>query len=187
MSTSSQGSRKPVLAVMAVVILAMFATSFIYRMRHPSLSATLREVPAEKSSENRDMLRVQELMVQIQSKPDDVQALIELGEAFMAMNAVDRALVFFDKAARLDPGNLRLLRDKGMLSFERKEYGPASESFAAILAKDAKNGTAHFNLGVIKRYYLNQTVEAKEHFKAVLDSEPEGRVADLARKELEKP
>ena len=187
MTAASQNSRKPVLLVMAVLLAVMFVTSFAYRMRHPSMTAAVRETPAAQEAENQEMMRIQELMVQLKDHPEDGAAMLELAEAFMSMQAMDRAALFLDKAAKLLPGDTRLLRDQGMVAFERQEYAKARDAFQGILARDPANATAHFNLGVIKRYYLNQTEPALGHFRSVVESDPNGRVGEMARKELEKP
>lgn len=189
MARTSQDSRKPVLALMAVLVAAMFIASFVYRMRHPAMTMTLREAPAaaDKEAENQEMMHIQELMGQLQANPGDAGAMIELAEAFMSIKALDRAALFLDKAAKIVPGSTRLLRDQGMVAFEREEYPKARDAFQGILERDAKNATAHFNLGVLKRYYLNQTEPAMAHFRTVVEADPSGRVGEMARKELEKP
>lgn len=188
MTANRPGLRHPVLAVMGLLLAAMFVTSFVYRVNHSALSVTLRDSPREADHQAEDMSRVQELMMQIQGDPGNVAVLAELGETFMHMEAFDRAATFLEKARKLEPGNVRVLRDLGMLRFERKEFGEAAEAFQGILAAEPQNATAHFNLGVVKRYYLNRTDEAKVHFQAVLEAAgPEDKVAEHARKELEKP
>jgi tetratricopeptide (TPR) repeat protein len=173
---------------MAVLVSAMFIASFVYRMRHPAMTVTLREAPAaDKEAENQEMMHIQELMGQLQASPGDAGAMIELAEAFMTMKALDRAALFLDKAAKIVPGNTRLLRDQGMVAFEHEDYPKARDAFQGILERDARNATAHFNLGVLKRYYLNQTEPAMAHFRAVVEADPSGRVGEMARKELDKP
>lgn len=188
MTRTSQDSRKPVLLIMAVLVAAMFLTSFVYRMRHPAMTVTLREAPAAaKEADGQEMMHIQELMGQLQANPGDGEAMIELAEAFMGMKALDRATLFLDRAAKVMPGSTRLLRDQGMVAFEHEDYPKARDAFQGILDRDAKNATAHFNLGVLKRYYLNQTEPAMAHFRAVVEADPSGRVGEMARKELDKP
>lgn len=174
--TARSGALRPgqrvVVWVMAAAVLGVFASSFWYRMAHPSLQVEARGERAERGPEAQvpagGMERIQELVAQVRQEPGNVPALLELSQAFMMMRAYDRALSFLDQGLAKEPGNVELLRARGAALFQKKDFAKAAEAFAAIKARDPNDALARFNLGVLYKYYLDKRAAGEAELKAVL-------------------
>lgn len=167
--------RKTVLGLMAVGVLAMFATSFVYRMENPSLTERV-ERPAGMGGMGKNgqmtgpMKEIMELMQGLQEKPEDVGLLLRAAEQFMMMNAWDRAAVFLDKAASLEPDNPQVLNDQGIALYNMKKPEDALGKFERLLEKNPDDYRARYNLGLLYKYALKNPDKARECFQAVADS-----------------
>jgi tetratricopeptide (TPR) repeat protein len=167
--------RKTVLGLMAVGVLAMFATSFVYRMENPSLTERV-ERPAGMGGMGKNgqmtgpMKEIMELMQGLQEKPEDVALLLRAAEQFMMMNAWERAAVFLDKAASLEPDNPQVLNDQGIALYNMKKPEDALGKFERLLEKNPDDYRARYNLGLLYKYALKNPDKARECFQAVADS-----------------
>lgn len=191
--------RKAVILAVFVALAAMFATSFLYRMNNPNLfvksqaSRSFADAgggeggPAMGGAMNGAMSRVKEYMDRVRQDPDDVEALVGLGNAFLMMRAWDRALEPLEKARQLKPGDASVLKAVGIAYFNKEEYAKAEEAYEAILRTDPADTLALFNLGVIYKHYFKKPDIAQTYFEKVLALEKEdAEMIKLARQELDK-
>lgn len=170
--TSPLTGRRLVILVAAAGLTVIFATSFWYRMEHPSLRVEMRserQAPPGMG-QGQDMGRIQDLMAKLQSDPNDLPTTLELAEAFLSMRAYDRAEAFLNRARAIKPDEPAILRGMGMIHFERKEYDLAAKDFETLLAREADDAVTRYNLGIVLKYYLNRPDEAARHFQAVRDN-----------------
>ena len=194
------GRRAVILAVLLAVA-AMFVTSFAYRMANPNLFVKAQPSrgfadagergesgpPAMGGATNGAMSRVKEYMDRVKQHPDDVEALVGLGNSFLMMRAWDRALEPLQKAHELRPQDTTVLKAVGIAWFNKEDYTKASEAYEAILAIDPNDTLALFNLGVIYKHYFKKPDVAQTYFEKVLDMEKEdAEMIKLAREELGK-
>ena len=71
------------------------------------------------------MSKVREFMARVEANPDDVDALVGLGNSFLMMRAWDRALEPLEKANRIEPGNTAVLKGIGIAHFNREAFDKA--------------------------------------------------------------
>ena len=194
--------RKAVILAVFVALAAMFATSFVYRMNNPNLFVKSRApqnfadagegeggpgAPAMGGAMNGAMSRVKEYLERVKQHPDDVEALVGLGNSFLMMRAWDRALDPLEKARKLKPDDTTVLKAIGIAYFNKEEYTKASEAYEAILKIDPKDTLALFNLGVIYKHYFKKPDVAQTYFEKVLSLEKQdAEMLNLARQELGK-
>lgn len=172
MTSPVPAGRRLMILFLVAGLAVIFAASFWYRMEHPSLRVEMRaggQTPPGMG-QNQDMGRVQELMAKMQTDPNDLPTLLELAEAFLSMRAYDRAEAFLNRAKALKPDEPAILRGMGMVHFERKQYDLAAKDFQELLARDADDSIAHYNLGIVLKYYLKRPEEAVRQFQAVRDN-----------------
>jgi tetratricopeptide (TPR) repeat protein len=197
--------RNAVVSLVFVGVAAMFIASFAYRLNNPNLVVMARQ-PASMNAGNAggvgsgegamppgmeqmggNMARIKEYMAQVEANPDDVDALIGLGNAFLLMRAWDRALEPLERANRLSPGNVDVLKGIGIAQFSREDYVKASAAYDAILAVNPDDTLALFNLGVIFKHYFEKPDQARTYFVKVLELEhDDAEMIKLAKQELEK-
>ncbi|NDV18035.1 tetratricopeptide repeat protein [Pseudodesulfovibrio sp. JC047] len=189
--------RKAVIVTMVVAIGVMFMTSFVYRMDNPNLFVKVQPQHTADDGHDHDgdgmpgnamngaMSQVKEYMARVDADPNDVDALIGLGNSFLMMRAWDRALEPLGKARTLQPENTMILKGVGIAYFNKEDFTKASEAYEAILAIDDTDTLALFNLGVIYKHYFKKPDAAKTCFTRVLELEKDDQeMIKLAREEL---
>ncbi|WP_338669938.1 tetratricopeptide repeat protein [Pseudodesulfovibrio methanolicus] len=191
--------RKAVILAVFLALAAMFATSFLYRMNNPNLFVKSQPsrsfadaggdegAPAMGGAVSGAMSRVKEYLERVKKNPDDVEALVGLGNSFLMMRAWDRALEPLEKARKLRPDDTSVLKAVGIAYFNKEEYTKASEAYEAILKIDPEDTLALFNLGVIYKHYFKKPDIAQTYFEKVLALEKQdAEMLKLARQELGK-
>ncbi|QGY41717.1 tetratricopeptide repeat protein [Pseudodesulfovibrio cashew] len=191
--------RKTVIIAVLFCVAAMFVTSFAYRMRNPNLFVQVKQPagstgqgamtppPGMTGGAEGPMAKVREYMIQVEKNPNDVKALINLGNSFLMMRAWDRALEPLEKANKLEPGNVHLLKAIGIARFNKKDYAEAAAAYEAVLKVEPEDTLALFNLGVIHKYYFEKQDQARTYFEKVLAVEKEdAELIKMAKQELEK-
>lgn len=142
--------------------------------------------PPQGMGQGQGMGMVKEFMARVDANPNDVEALIGLGNAFIMMRAWDRALEPLEKANTLEPGNIILLKSIGIAHFNKEEFKQASGVYDEILEIDPNDTLALFNQGVIFKYYFEKPDAARTYFEKVLEVEKEdAEIIKMAKQELE--
>ncbi|NCC23599.1 MAG: tetratricopeptide repeat protein [Deltaproteobacteria bacterium] len=187
--TAPQSRATLVVAAAALCLVMILISSFVYRMTNPSLTLVARSGDQGKKGQGMDsgaMTDVAAHMAMLQEDPRNMEALLNLGVAFMRMEAWDRALVFWNRALDVDPKNRMALNQKGVALFQMDRHEEGAQAFGELVALDPDDYRAHYNLAIVHKYYLNDPTAAREHFQAVVRIEPEepGLLEEVAR-ELE--
>ncbi|MEF2231275.1 MAG: tetratricopeptide repeat protein [Pseudodesulfovibrio sp.] len=185
--------RRSVILVVVFSAAAMFVTSFVYRMNHPNLFVQVEHkreqtsaAPPGMGQAGGPMAKIKEYMARVDENPDDVEALVGLGNAFLMMRAWDRALIPLTRASELAPGDANVLKAVGIAYFNKKEFDKAAEAYLSILKDDPDDTLALFNLGIINKYYFKKVDEARTYFEKVLSLEKnDSEMLKMARQELE--
>ncbi|MFH1915145.1 MAG: hypothetical protein ABIK45_12840 [Pseudomonadota bacterium] len=189
--------RRAVITMVFLGVAAMFATSFAYRLNNPNLYVAARQAPTQEVTPGTmppgmeqmggNMALIKEYMAKIEADPDDVDALVGLGNSFLMMRAWERAVVPLDRANELRPGNIEVLKGIGISRFSLEDYVKASAAYDEILEVDPGDTLALFNLGVISKYYFDKPDQARSYFEKVITLEREdSEMIKLAKQELEK-
>jgi len=133
-----------------------------------------------------NMAQVKEFLARVEANPEDVEALINLGNSFLMMRAWDRALEPLEKANELKPGNTELLKAIGIAYFNKEDFVKATSSYDEILEIDPNDTLALFNLGVIHKHYFEKPDRARIYFEKVLELEKQdAEMIKLVKQELE--
>jgi tetratricopeptide (TPR) repeat protein len=167
---------------------AMLFAAVVYRVENPTIVKfeERREMPGGGSMEKMgDMAGVSSMMKRLQDNPDDMEAMRSLGMSFMEMQAWDKALTFWNMVLERHADDVMALNQKGFCLFELEQYPEAAALFDRMLAIEKENFHAHYNLGIIYKYYLEQPDKAAVHFQAVIDASPDDpALVSNARREL---
>lgn len=202
-STIEFGRKAVILFVLAGVAV-IFASSFAYRMSNPNLYKEVRQQRAADDHDHGDepagpppgmggqamggnMGQIREFMARVEKDPNDVKALVGLGNSFLMMRAWDRALEPLEKANSLEPGNVNLLKALGIAHFNMEQFDKAAAAYDEILTIAPEDTLALFNLGVINKYYFEKTDKARTYFEKILEVEKDDAdMIKMAKQELEK-
>ncbi|WP_031483711.1 tetratricopeptide repeat protein [Maridesulfovibrio frigidus] len=168
------GGQKLVVALLGVALLVIFITSLAYRLNHPGNKVEFQqqqEAPSQGMSQEamgEGMTEIRKLMDSMRDNPEDMAVQLELANAFMMIRAYDRAQGFFEKVIANEPTNISALMGLGMCYYQAEQFEKAAGVFDKILVIDPDDSMAHFNTGIIKKYYLHAHEDADEHFKKII-------------------
>ena len=188
--------RKAVILAVVGGLLAMFVASFVYRMNNPNLYVKVQQAPQHDHGDDASgrpagamdagaMGQVRDFMARVEANPDDVEALVGLGNSFLMMRAWERAVDPLERANELKPGDVNVLKAIGIAKFNKEDFVGASAVYDEILEIDANDTLALFNLGVIFKYYFEKPDVSRTYFEKVLAQEnAEDDVRQMAEKEL---
>lgn len=168
--------RNRVVFFLLVSLAVLFFAAMVYRVENPSIvqREEAPQMPQSGGMENAgDMSGMSAMMKKLQDNPEDMETMRSLGMAFMEMKAWDKSISFWDMILERAENDIMALNQKGFCLFEMEKYSEASLLFEKMLQIEPSNPRAHFNLGIIYRYYLEQPDKAMPHFQAVLDSQPD--------------
>ncbi|MGX9366747.1 tetratricopeptide repeat protein [Desulfoplanes sp. PS50] len=180
---SSRGFEKSLLGIVGICLVVLAGTMIFHRVTHPFLD--VREVRMNPSADQGPMADITQLMEQLESNPNDLDALRGLGNAFMHMKAWDRALMFWNRVLAIEPHDTMALNQKGVSLFQKQDYPASAATFATLIEIDADNVYALFNLGILHRHFLDDPAQGERYLQAILklDSVPED-VLQAVRQEL---
>lgn len=183
-----QSGRARTLVFILVALAILVFASVVYRVENPSIvqKEEAHQMPGgDAMGQMGDMTGISAMMKKLQDNPNDLEAMRGLGMAFMDMKAWDKSLSFWDMILERAENDVMALNQKGFCLFELEKYAEAAELFTKMLEVEPKNQRAHFNLGIIFKYYLSQPEKAVEHFQLVMDGEADdSQLIENARREL---
>lgn len=192
--------RKIVLGVVALGLAAMFLGSLVYRFANPELQKTMRQAQAPSGMGGNmgqgapegmmDMDAVRQMLQSLEDRiaqhPEDVEALMQAANIYVMRRDKETALGYLQRARKASGGEVQALMQLSRLFFDLEEFETARACVEDILKADPDNMFAHFNLGVILKYRLDNKKEAEEHFRIVVDGDHSFEdLRNEAKKELQ--
>jgi len=161
-------SMRLVTALAVLGLLAIFASSVIYRLENPSRKVFLSghdQAGRQPAPDAQGMDEMGKLMARLSENPDDPQANLDIAKAFLRMQAPERAEVFIQRSLQVDPHNQEALRMLSMAAFQAGRHEQAAEALMRLLAKQPDDALAHFNLSVLYSHYLDDAQKADFHLR----------------------
>jgi Flp pilus assembly protein TadD len=146
------------------------------RMPPSSTPSTARQVGGPDYS-----IQISELKRQLQSNPNDVGLLVQLGNTYFDSNSYNESIEAYEKALALKPGDPNVLTDLGIMYRRIGKPQEAVKRFRQAASVSAIHPQSRMNLGIVLFYDLGDTAGARialEDFIRVVGNAPE---ADNAR------
>jgi len=147
---------------------------------------TTQEVAAGPEQSRPLEERIHEVKAYLKENPDNVDALVALGDLYFESNQVYEGLEVFKKAEKLEPNSVHIQNDLGILYQKTGKYDLAIEKFQAALKLDPAHLNSLFHIGLIYRYNKGENKKALAVFEELLSKNPEPRIAKMAAEEVEK-
>jgi len=149
----------------------------------PAVQQVSQQAPApQQQAPGTDYsLQISELKRRLQSNPNDVALLTQLGNTYFDSNMYPESIEAYEKSLALKPGNPNVLTDLGVMYRRNGQPAEAVERFRLAVAADATHPQSQMNLGVVLFYDLGDALGAKEALEALLKVYPQGPNADQAR------
>lgn len=204
-NTSTSIGRKVVLIVAVLGVAAMFFSSMLYRWENPSLQKAMRQqAPAGQGASGMpdaapegmgemagmDMEGVRAMIAGLEKKleenPADMEALLQLASIRTMRGDKEGAVGYLDRAQVAAGSDKMTLMDIAGRWYELDRFDKASETLEIILKAEPEEMFAHYNLGVLYKYRLNNPEKAEAHLRKVAEGEHEfDDLREQAKKALE--
>jgi tetratricopeptide (TPR) repeat protein len=118
-------------------------------------------------------------------QPENVEALVGLGEVYQAEGAAQKALAMFESAVALSPNNSRALTGLAVLSSGTKDVAKAEALLRRAIAADAGNQKAHYQLYLCLVQQPGKKAEAAAQHEVYQRVEADlRRLVEIASKDL---
>ena len=129
-------------------------------------------------------LQISELKRRLQSNPNDVGLLVQLGNTYFDSNMYPESIEAYEKSLALRPGDPNVLTDLGVMYRRNGRSDEAVKRFRIAAQADPMHFQSRMNLGVVLFYDFNDGIGAREALEEVLKVYPQGPNADNARQLL---
>lgn len=119
--------------------------------------------------------RIAGLEKMLQVKPDDLGALIQLGNDYFDTGNHEKAVEYYQKALKIDPRNADVMTDMGISYRKLGRPGDSVNAFKKALEANPGHPLALFNMGIVLRDDLHDTegaLKAWETFLKVAEDSP---------------
>ena len=127
--------------------------------------------------------RIAALEQEIANIPENVNAMIELGDIYFDGNRYQEAISTFLRAEKIAPANVHILNDLGLLYMSTGDNDTALEKFEAVLKIDPSHIHSLYYVGLVHRETGNRD-KAVQVFEEILGLNPDPKLADAVRQEI---
>ncbi len=127
--------------------------------------------------------RILDLEKEVAANPDNIDAMIELGDIYFDSDRYQEAIVTFNKAEQIAPTNIHVLNDLGILLMNTGNYDASLEKFEAVLDIDPSHSHSLYYVGIVYRT-KGETGKALEAFEQVLILDSDPQLAEAVRQEI---
>ena len=164
-----------ILVLMLAGLMLMVGYSVLYQLDNPGMTRDIsQQARGQGQAADRQMMdMVSGLMQNLQEDPGDIETLERLGLIFMRMESWERASGFWERILEQDSEHIQARQQLANCYFRMEEYAQAALELQKVLEIDPQEPHAHFNLGLLYAYYLQDSEQAREHLQAVLEYAPE--------------
>jgi len=119
----------------------------------------------------------------LQTDPQNLDALIALGDLYFEAHQYKEAMSVFLQAEKVAPDNVHVNNDLGLLALNTRRYDAAIARFKRALQANPSGVDSLYYLGVAYRHKGDLEM-AKKTFEQVLAANPPPRLAQKATEEL---
>jgi tetratricopeptide (TPR) repeat protein len=153
----------------AALLIMLFLTVFACERKQPEPrpQTKMPAVPAIKGENEINLLKSI-----LKEDPDNLQALIKLGNISMDSNRFQQAIDAYSKALEIDPRNVNVRVDMGTCYRRSGRSDKALEEFQKAIEIDPNHKYAHMNLGVVLAYDFDNKEEAIKALEKYIELAP---------------
>jgi tetratricopeptide (TPR) repeat protein len=113
----------------------------------------------------------------LKENPDNVQAWVELGNAFFDINRFVDAINAYEKSLSIQADNPHVLTDLGVMYRRNNEPEKALTAFNKAITVQSDFETAWFNKGIVYMHDLNDLPKAIEAWEQLVKVNPTARTS----------
>ncbi|MBU1208563.1 MAG: tetratricopeptide repeat protein [Proteobacteria bacterium] len=153
------------IAFVAGIVVGVIA-AVTYEDHTPITPAALRPLPSSPSpaAPSADWQRqIESLQSILKDDPKNVNALVQLGNAYFDTDQFDRAIEAYSKALKVDPKNVDVRTDMGIMYRRKGNFDRAIAEFKKAAEDDPRHVNSRYNLGIV---FLHDKGDLKGAIKA---------------------
>ena len=120
---------------------------------------------------------IMKLQAFLKENPDNVQAWVELGNAFFDIDRFGDAINAYEKSLSIQPDNPHVLTDLGVMYRRSNEPEKALTAFNKAITVQSDFETAWFNKGIVYMHDLNDLPKAIEAWEQLVKVNPTARTS----------
>lgn len=154
------------------VIAAVYYEDIHSRPSDPSFLESQKEIERLRSILKKD--------------PQNLKALIELGNAYFDTNQFDKAIEAYSQALKIDPKNADVRTDLGIMYRRKGDIDRAISEFKQAAQDDPSHVNSRYNLGIVLLHDKGDVRGAITAWEDYLKVEPTGPRAENIRLQIEK-
>lgn len=171
----------------AGIVVGVIAT-VLYEERIPSAPLSIK--PPQQSADSgltADMQKqISMLRFILKDDPQNLKALIELGNLYFDTEQFDLSIQAYSKALEIDPRNPDVRTDMGIMFRRKGDPDRALAEFRRAAENDPKHVNSRYNLGVVLLHDKSDIKGAIKAWEEYLKLEPTGPRAENIRNQMEK-
>ncbi len=138
--------------------------------------------PQAKTDLSQEIAQLEDVL---KKDPNNLQALISLGNAYFDTNQYNKAIDAYQKALKLDPKNADVRTDLGIMYRSIKDYDGAIREFKQAAKDNPTHVNSRFNLAIVLQNDKKDIPAAITAWEDFLKVEPAGQRAGMAKAQLE--
>lgn len=138
--------------------------------------------PQPKVNVAQEIAQLEELL---KRDPQNLQALIALGNAYFDANQPRKAIDVYAKALAIDPKNADVRTDMAIMYRNLKDYDRAVQEFRQAAKDNPGHVNSLFNIAIVMQYDKKDIPGAIKAWEDFLKVEPTGERASMAKAQIE--
>jgi len=128
--------------------------------------------------------QIAQLESRLKTSPNDVEAMVGLGDIYLDSNRAMEAFKLFQRAVEIDPANIHALSDLGSLYQQIGKYDKAIESYQSAYEHQPSHTGSLLNMALIYSRHKKDYAKALELLKTFLAGNPEAQLIATAEQEI---
>ena len=124
---------------------------------------------------------IERLKTVLNHNPDDLAAVVSLGNIYFDLGEAAQAIVYYSYALRIKPDQPEVWTDMGTMYWRNNDINLAEKAFREAIANDASFGNAYVNLGLLLHRAKDNLAEARVVWQQLLTNNPNHPAAAKAR------
>jgi tetratricopeptide (TPR) repeat protein len=113
------------------------------------------------------------LKTSLNSNPNDVKALVDLGNLYYDNNKFQQAIDYYGKALDIQPNDVSVRTDRGSCFWSLGQADPAIAEFQKSLQLNPTHPQTLYNLGIVYLHGKNDMAEARKAWEKLLATNPD--------------
>jgi len=131
--------------------------------------------PQEQNIPNKQVKEIKDLEKEISLHPENLEALIRLGNLYFDVDRPEKAIMAYKKALELDPDNPYVMTDLGVMYRRKGQPSEAIKTFDKAIKIDPRLEPPRFNKGVVLLHDLNDPKGAIRAWEELVEVNPFAR------------